>query len=336
MRTILEAKDIVALSAGQSQTIQAISALYSERQSAYAPPSDKKGFKKFCDLDRRVDKLVLEETLGHASALSPAPLTLRTVHHFIANLRWTGTNTDQFRTLVDHSYDVLLDHSSIRMQESEIETPVNIPTPQHAVYKHPQSGGDNICIAVVLRAGLRSAIIIGDKVQQLTGKTPNYALFRISRSHGKKEELKYFIDDTASAYRGEDIAGSSFLVPDLMLATGGSLIAIDRLLRGQGMAPKSTRVMPLFATPEGIFNLRNNTDARIEALRIDPCLNDIGYIKPGLGDAGDRLLGPDCPPEMTAMLERFNAQVGFCIRYRAQIEKIYETMGQALPEALFK
>ena len=145
-------------------------------------------------IQRRVDELVLSATRGQAAALSPSPLALRPVHHFIANLRSTGTDTYQFRNLVDQSYRLLFDHTDIGLSNGVIDTPVNNPAQQRAVYMHPRCEGidytctiEDPCIAAVLRAGLRSAIIIGDKVEHLTGKTPNYALFRISRSHGKKE-----------------------------------------------------------------------------------------------------------------------------------------------------
>ena len=75
-----------------------------------------------------------------------------------------------------------------------------------------------------------------------------------------------------------------------MLATGGSAVAAIDFLREQGA--KNIRLVSLVAAPEGIHKVRKSHPALpIFTAAIDRQLNNVGYILPGLGDAGDRLFG---------------------------------------------
>ena len=75
-----------------------------------------------------------------------------------------------------------------------------------------------------------------------------------------------------------------------MLATGGSAVAALEYLSDQGA--KNLRLVSLVAAPEGIARVRKSFKTLpIFTAAIDRQLNDIGYILPGLGDAGDRLFG---------------------------------------------
>jgi uracil phosphoribosyltransferase len=77
-----------------------------------------------------------------------------------------------------------------------------------------------------------------------------------------------------------------------MLATGGSgTQAIARLKRA---GAKRIRFTCLVAAPEGVEVLRAaHPDVEIITATVDRCLDDNGYIRPGLGDAGDRIFGTD-------------------------------------------
>lgn len=80
------------------------------------------------------------------------------------------------------------------------------------------------------------------------------------------------------------------IVVDPMLATGNSSVAAIDLLKEAGA--KNIRFMCLLAAPEGIARMQDaHPDVDIVTGSIDDCLNDIGYIVPGLGDAGDRIYG---------------------------------------------
>ncbi|CAB4790649.1 unannotated protein [freshwater metagenome] len=89
----------------------------------------------------------------------------------------------------------------------------------------------------------------------------------------------------------ERLDGVSVVICDPMLATGGSLIAAIELLKSRGAADITALV--LIASQPGVDVVSAaHPDVRIAAAALDPILNDVGYITPGLGDAGDRLFGP--------------------------------------------
>ena len=80
------------------------------------------------------------------------------------------------------------------------------------------------------------------------------------------------------------------IILDPMLATGGSAIEAVRSMREAGAL--SIRFACLVAAPEGVTSLEDAyPDVPIYTAALDRCLNDCGYILPGLGDAGDRLFG---------------------------------------------
>src|SRR5205807_10132639 len=80
------------------------------------------------------------------------------------------------------------------------------------------------------------------------------------------------------------------LVLDPMLATGGSATATVDILKRWGA--ERIKYLGLIAAPEGIERLRGaHPDVPIHVAAVDERLNDIGYIVPGLGDAGDRQFG---------------------------------------------
>ena len=85
--------------------------------------------------------------------------------------------------------------------------------------------------------------------------------------------------------------GRMCIVLDPMLATGGSLAYTVQLLRERG-APTPVTVVCVLAAPEGIDHLRaEGLDLRIFTAAVDDRLNDLAFIVPGLGDAGDRQFG---------------------------------------------
>ena len=89
----------------------------------------------------------------------------------------------------------------------------------------------------------------------------------------------------------ESLAGVHVVICDPMLATGGSLDCVLEMLRARGAG--ETTVLCLIASRPGVeFVLSRHPDITIVAGALDDLLNDVGYIVPGLGDAGDRLFGP--------------------------------------------
>ncbi len=80
------------------------------------------------------------------------------------------------------------------------------------------------------------------------------------------------------------------LILDPMLATGGSLIATVDLLKAAGC--KRIKGLFLVAAPEGLKALEaRHPDVEVFTASVDERLNEVGYILPGLGDAGDKIFG---------------------------------------------
>jgi uracil phosphoribosyltransferase len=89
----------------------------------------------------------------------------------------------------------------------------------------------------------------------------------------------------------ETLEGVHVVICDPMLATGGSLDCVLEMLRERG-AGEITVLCLIAARPGVEFVLSRHPDINIVAAALDDRLNDVGYIVPGLGDAGDRLFGP--------------------------------------------
>jgi uracil phosphoribosyltransferase len=89
----------------------------------------------------------------------------------------------------------------------------------------------------------------------------------------------------------DDLSGRPVLVLDPMLATGGSMTHAIDLLRRRGAS--DITALCAVAAPEGIAALEKAApNARLFTAAVDERLNEIAYIVPGLGDAGDRQYGP--------------------------------------------
>lgn len=80
------------------------------------------------------------------------------------------------------------------------------------------------------------------------------------------------------------------LIVDPMLATGGTMNAVISKLKEKGC--QDIRAVCLIASPEGVGKVSElHPDVKLTIAAVDECLNDVGYILPGLGDAGDRIFG---------------------------------------------
>lgn len=87
-----------------------------------------------------------------------------------------------------------------------------------------------------------------------------------------------------------DINERDVFIVDPMLATGGSLVAATKFLKDYGA--QHIKAMCIIAAPDGVKAMQEaHPDVDIYVACVDQCLNDHGYIVPGLGDAGDRIFG---------------------------------------------
>lgn len=153
----------------------------------------------------------------------------------------------------------------------EVETPLEIITAQRL--KNP------VMLVPILRAGLGFLDGFLDVIPQAT-----VAHIGLKRNEATLQPHTYYSN------LPESVCDHDIILLDPMLATGGSAIEAVKQLRDAGA--KSIRFACLVAAPEGveIFS-RAWPDVPIYAASLDRCLNEHGYILPGLGDAGDRLFG---------------------------------------------
>ncbi|MBK1890955.1 uracil phosphoribosyltransferase [Undibacterium sp. 14-3-2] len=196
------------------------------------------------------------------------------VQHKLSLMRSKETPTDNFRRLLREisqmlAYEVTRD---LPIEFTRIETPIQ-------VIDAPTISGKKLCVISVLRAG--NGILDG-----MLDLLPNARVGHIGlyRDPATLEPVEYYYKVP------EDIADRLVIVVDPMLATGNSAAAaITRLKQG---GAKSIKFVCLLAAPEGIKVMQNaHPDVPVITASIDQCLNDHGYIVPGLGDAGDRLFG---------------------------------------------
>ncbi|MCP4352423.1 MAG: uracil phosphoribosyltransferase [Desulfobacterales bacterium] len=139
--------------------------------------------------------------------------------------------------------------------------------------------GKKITVVPILRAGLGMMDGVLDLIP-----SAKVSVVGLYRNEETLEPVKYFVKMTRSM--DERIA----LILDPMLATGGTLVATINILKEYGC----TQIKGLFlvAAPEGIKRVEaNHPDIEIYTAAVDERLNDMGYILPGLGDAGDKIFG---------------------------------------------
>ncbi len=139
--------------------------------------------------------------------------------------------------------------------------------------------GKKITIVPILRAGLGMMDGVLDLIP-----SAKVSVVGFYRNEETLKPVQYYFK-TASA-----LDQRTSLILDPMLATGGTLIATIDLLKEAGC--KQIKGLFLVAAPEGIANVQaKHPDVDIYTASVDECLNDVGYILPGLGDAGDKIFG---------------------------------------------
>jgi uracil phosphoribosyltransferase len=199
------------------------------------------------------------------------------VQHKLTLLREKERSTTGFRGLV-REIAVLLAYEVTRdmpMQAVEIETPLERMTARVI-------DGKKIVLVPILRAGL--GLLDGMLEVVPSARVGHVGLYR---DPATLQAVEYYFKMPASMPERDAI------VLDPMLATGNSAVAaIDRLKADPATAPRSIRFVCVLSCPEGIQTLHDaHPDVPIYTCAVDRGLDDHGYIRPGLGDAGDRIFG---------------------------------------------
>ena len=195
------------------------------------------------------------------------------IRHKLTLIRKKETGTKEFRENLDEiaglmAYEITRD---VPVKKIEIETPLKNCT-AHELAR-------DIVLVPVLRAGLGMVDGITNLIP--TAKVGHVGMYR---DHKTLEPTNYY-----AKFPG-NIHEAVVLVLDPMLATGGSASSAITTLKNEGAA--LIKLVCIVGAPEGIQRIeKEHPDVGVFLAALDEGLNDLGYILPGLGDAGDRLFG---------------------------------------------
>jgi uracil phosphoribosyltransferase len=196
------------------------------------------------------------------------------VQHKLTLMRKKDTSTKSFRELV-HELSALLAYELTRdmpMQPIEIETPLE-------KMMSPVIDGKKLVLVSILRAG-------DGFLDHMLRVVPGARVGHIGlyRDPATLQPVEYYFKMPS------EMSERDVVVVDPMLATGNSAAAA--VARIKQLNPKSIKFVCLLAAPEGVAVMQAaHPDVDIYTAAVDRCLNDHGYILPGLGDAGDRIFG---------------------------------------------
>jgi uracil phosphoribosyltransferase len=196
------------------------------------------------------------------------------VKHKVGLLREADVSTKKFREITGELAALLT-----------YEATADFPLERHGIdcWSGPvdvdRIAGKKVTVVPILRAGL--GMLDGVLMMVPNAKV---SVVGLSRDHDTLQPRHYY----------ENFVGRleerTALIVDPMLATAGSMIATVDLLKARGC--KDVRALVLVAAPEGIRALEAaHRDVRCWTAAVDSHLNEVGYIIPGLGDAGDKIFG---------------------------------------------
>lgn len=195
------------------------------------------------------------------------------VAHKLAKLRSVDTEPKKFRELIREISTLLAYEATAELATA----PIDVTTPMGGT--SGQQLVEKIGLVPILRAGL--GMVEGVWEMMPSAEVWHLGLYRDEKT---LKPVQYYNKLPVTPRVG------TVLLLDPMLATGGSATAATQVLKEWGV--KNIRYMGLIAAPEGIKRMQDeHPDVPIFVAAIDDKLNEIGYIVPGLGDAGDRQFG---------------------------------------------
>jgi uracil phosphoribosyltransferase len=196
------------------------------------------------------------------------------VQHKLTLMRERDTPTAVFRQLlreISHllAYEVTRD---LPLTTKVIDTPLQ-------EMEAPTLKGKKLALISILRAG--NGLL--DGVMELI-PSARVGFVGLYRDEETLQPVQYYYKVPG------EMGDRRVIAVDPMLATGNSSVAAIDLLKKSGA--KDIRFMCLLAAPEGIARMKEaHPDVPIVTAAVDERLNEVGYIIPGLGDAGDRMFG---------------------------------------------
>ena len=196
------------------------------------------------------------------------------VQHKLGLLRNRTTPVQEFRRLA-REIAMLMAYELTRDLTLELAT---VETPLEAM-QAPRLAGRKLCLVSVLRAG--NGLLEG-MLDLIPGARVGHV--GLYRDHDTLQPVQYYLKLPA------DMAARRTIVLDPMLATGNSAAAAVARVKEAGA--RDIRFACLLAAPEGIARFHaEHPDVRVATCAVDRGLDARGYIRPGLGDAGDRIYG---------------------------------------------
>jgi uracil phosphoribosyltransferase len=196
------------------------------------------------------------------------------VQHKLTLMRRKDVSTNGFRQLL-HEVSALMAYEVLRdmpLHDIEVETPL-----EHTVGR--VIDGKKLVFASILRAG--AGILEGMLTVVPGARVGHIGLYRDPKT---LVAIEYYFRMPG------DLGERDIVVVDPMLATGNTAVAaVDRLKEAR---PKSIKFVCLLTCPEGLAAMAEaHPDVPIYTAAVDRELDEHGYIRPGLGDAGDRMFG---------------------------------------------
>lgn len=196
------------------------------------------------------------------------------ITHKLSILRNKNTGTKEFKELISE-ITVFLCYEA--MKDAQLHD-ITIDTPLEKIETKYIKESDYAFVPI-LRAGM--SMVDGILKVLPTAKIGHIGLYRNEKT---LNPVEYFYK------MPKNISEREVFILDPMLATGGSAIATVDRLKKDGV--KKIKFLCIIAAPEGIKALQKaHKDVKIYCASVDRCLNEKGYILPGLGDAGDRVYG---------------------------------------------
>ena len=196
------------------------------------------------------------------------------VQHKLTSLRDKNTPTREFRMLVEE-LGILIGYEATRDLETEL---IEVETPLEKA-QCPTLKGKKMCVVTIMRAG--NGMTEGVLQLSPSARVGHIGLYRDPQT---KLPIEYYVK------MPPDLDQRTIICVDPMLATGHSATAAVYKIKDMGA--KDIRFICLFAAPEGIKLFREeHPDVPIFAGVIDSHLDEHAYIRPGVGDAGDRIYG---------------------------------------------
>lgn len=349
-RITLKAQDLEGLlKETDRQHVEALEGLYRQAMDSFrilsTAPSDStsrrekdKVIQLFNTMGRSMKDFVKQEAGIKVYSFETPRLLHGEASRIIAKLRDTRTGREEFVYYTQRAFEMLFNLAWGVNAESKknyfmVKTPVTVPVQNYAVHKIPDvdSQIENTVMCVMLRGALLPSMILSKEIEEnsSTGYTTPFALFRIKRDDSRKEtDMEYILDLKKSFFRLEELQDKDLIFADPMNATAGSLVTVVKYLQDQGVKPRSIKVFNIISSLKGALHaVRALDNLTLYTLWMDPVLNELAYILPGLGDAGDRLNGLDGeehPRNMIQLLGDYGQHI--LALYRNQVRKIEQTI----------